>query len=507
MPVISENEKLLTIWNLNENKKRGLIPSALIAGSVYASWICTQNPFKLCKYGCSHTHNCLVGNKIKGSGCPFCSTRRCCVHNSIYITHSHLMDEWDYEKNEKLGLDPKTLSIGSNKLSYWICTRNLNLICKKECVHQWPSAICNRKKTGCPFCSKRQCCIHNSIYTTHSQLMIEWDYEKNEKIGLDPKTLSYGSGIGCHWKCRNGHEKFCAIQNRTDGNYHCKICSDLLRGVCHIDLSIYTTHYNKLAEWDYEKNEKLGLDPKVLSYGSGELVNWICKNGHEKFQRVQSRILNNCGDCYSLCDIEDSIHTTHPQLILEWDYEKNVLDPTKTRSGSHSPAYWICKKCDCKWSAIINSRALNGNGCSKCKHKTEVKLFKYLEKITPVVQQYKQDWCKKRRLCLFDFCIPELKLIIELDGAQHFRQISNWDSPTKTLSNDIFKMKCALENGYSVIRLLQEDAWNNDELWLDKYLKPHLKLQEPFTVIYISTDDVYGDHIVDMGNTSIIQFE
>ena len=141
-------------------------------------------------------------------------------------------------------------------------------------------------------------------------------------------------------------------------------------------------------------------------------------------------------------------------------------------------------------------------------NKTETKLLNYLLHPFPKISsQFKQEWCKKTRYLPYDFCIPDLKLIIELDGAQHFRQVHNWDSYTKTRSNDIFKMKCALENGYSIIRLLQEDVWNNDELWLDTHLKPHLKLQDAFTAIYISTHDMYTDHIIDMENTCIIQFE
>jgi SAM-dependent methyltransferase len=51
------------------------------------------------------------------------------------------------------------------------------------------------------------------------------------------------------------------------------------------------------------------------------------------------------------------------------------------------------------------------------------------------------------------------KIIIELDGAQHFKQVRNWGSPEKQQENDKYKMKMALQNGYSVIRLLQNDVY------------------------------------------------
>ena len=114
-----------------------------------------------------------------------------------------------------------------------------------------------------------------------------------------------------------------------------------------------------------------------------------------------------------------------------------------------------------------------GSWCPHCRNKTERKLHKYLLKIfTECIRSFKQDWCKNVKHLPFDFCILFLKIIIELDGNQHFKQISNWCSPLKNIQRDIFKMKKALENGFRIIRLLQEDVWNNDESWLDTHLKP-----------------------------------
>jgi hypothetical protein len=55
-------------------------------------------------------------------------------------------------------------------------------------------------------------------------------------------------------------------------------------------------------------------------------------------------------------------------------------------------------------------------------------------------------------------------IIIELDGLQHFKQVSNWKSPDDNLINDKYKMKCVNENNYSIIRILQDDVYN----WLKR---------------------------------------
>ena len=37
-------------------------------------------------------------------------------------------------------------------------------------------------------------------------LMAEWNWEKNNELDLDLKTLTLGSGKKVWWKCSKGHE-------------------------------------------------------------------------------------------------------------------------------------------------------------------------------------------------------------------------------------------------------------------------------------------------------------
>jgi very-short-patch-repair endonuclease len=108
---------------------------------------------------------------------------------------------------------------------------------------------------------------------------------------------------------------------------------------------------------------------------------------------------------------------------------------------------------------------LNEKRCNK----TEFKFYKKIKEIYPTVKrQYKVEWCKNK-LCLpFDFVIEELNIIIELDGEQHFKQISNWTSPEIQIEKDKYKLKCANENGFSVIRILQSDVSNDKFDWLEE---------------------------------------
>ena len=129
-------------------------------------------------------------------------------------------------------------------------------------------------------------------------------------------------------------------------------------------------------------------------------------------------------------------------------------------------------------------------------NKTEKKLNEKLSSIYPnLIYQYKVEWCKNletNRYLPFDFCIEEYKIIFELDGAHHFEQVSNWKSPEENQKKDLYKEKCANENGYSMIRILQEDVANDKNNWLNKLqnsIQTIINNPDLIQNIYISNDN------------------
>lgn len=104
--------------------------------------------------------------------------------------------------------------------------------------------------------------------------------------------------------------------------------------------------------------------------------------------------------------------------------------------------------------------------------KTEQKLYDFLTINFNFEVQREQtfEWCKNIIKLRFDFVIAKINLIIELDGAQHFKHVNpNWQSPEEIQYNDMKKMHAANEHGYSIVRVDQEDVWNNKNDW-DKKL-------------------------------------
>jgi hypothetical protein len=107
---------------------------------------------------------------------------------------------------------------------------------------------------------------------------------------------------------------------------------------------------------------------------------------------------------------------------------------------------------------------------------------------TNIVWGYRVDWCKNPETDChfpFDFCIEDYKIIIELDGAQHFEQIQDWMDPEETRKRDKYKMEAANTNGYTVIRLIWDDIYNDKNEWKSK-LQDSIKLYETPKNIFLS---------------------
>ena len=58
--------------------------------------------------------------------------------------------------------------------------------------------------------------------------------------------------------------------------------------------------------------------------------------------------------------------TEYPHLLKEWDYEKNLIHPTKYVIGSSKKVWWKCSICGHEWETEIRHRTLRGNDCPLC---------------------------------------------------------------------------------------------------------------------------------------------
>jgi very-short-patch-repair endonuclease/predicted SPOUT superfamily RNA methylase MTH1 len=138
--------------------------------------------------------------------------------------------------------------------------------------------------------------------------------------------------------------------------------------------------------------------------------------------------------------------------------------------------------CECKNETFTTfNNFQQGHKCNFCKNKTQAKLFNWLKQYFPnhiIENEKKFKWTKTDKSYLrYDFYIKKLNVLIELDGKQHFEQVSNWASPEEQQKKDNLKNNLANENGYKIIRICQQIVWNDKEDW-EKQLKNAINLNQ-----------------------------
>lgn len=278
---------------------------------------------------------------------------------------AHFVNEFpnlmsDWDFSKNTGIQPENMAAGSNKKVWWKCA---------VCGHEWQQCPNVRRLGGCPVCSHakgrqnmltKRLAKEGSLAVQFPELMKEWDFDNND---IDPNTILPQKNIKVWWKCKVcGHEWQSFLQSRTRKNSTgCPICGD--------------------------------------------------KKARDNFR--QNRLLKN-----------SSLAETHPQILREWDYKKNTINPHNITCQYSKPVHWICGFGH-EWAKPVNLRLRLNLNCPICaRHHgtsfTEQTLYYYINKAIPAESRYQLYGTE------IDIYIPSLNIGIEYDGLfYHSSQKSN----------------------------------------------------------------------------------
>ena len=469
--------------------------------------------------------------------CEICFERSFMSYDGLTKSGKKKVDCWNYEKND---IGPDRITKGSHKKFWFNCD-----VCEHEFESILKDVASNKKPTWCPYCSvptKRICFLSdcNHCYTKTFQSYMEKTSKGklkiecwSEKNSLSPREVLKGNDSKFWFVCDVCEHEFDASPDKITGELGrwCPYCCIPVKKLCNKEDCVIcfkktflsyagkTKNGKKKVDcWNYEKND---LDPIEVTLSSSNKYWFICDVCEHNFKSSPSKITSMnekwcpycCVNNKKLC-VDPECNFCKPRRFSSYmgmtsrgKFKKDCFDMIKNRTDIHNISisnkdlYWfICDVCGGSFKQCTNCiTSSKPKWCPFCKNKTEGKFKHYFENKYPEYKlkyQPKWDWCKSEKdNCLpFDFAIKKLKIIIEIDGEQHFSQVSNWCSPEDNLKNDIFKMKMANENGYTVIRILQDDIYCDKNDWenkLDKILKKH---DQP-TVYYIGCDVKYGKHM------------
>ena len=356
------------------------------------------------------------------------------------------------------------------------CSRVMG-VCKnsKECLPCFRRSFANHEKSL--FWGEENGVRPEEVATkSHKRFILRCSDCKHD---INPKLRCVASG---HW-C-----KYCTNKERCDSE-ECQHCYD----------NSFASH-PRSKDWHPTKNGE--TTPRQVALNDHCRYWFHCCNCKHDINPILSNIANEqwCKYCVNKrrCDAEecqycyDNSFASHPRS-KNWHPFKNESITSRQVALNDNKKYWFhCPDCKHDINPSLDKIA-SGKWCKYCKNKTEKKLFDWLLTIPSLLNPQHGvsfDWCRNHstnRHLPFDFYIKSLRLIIELDGVQHWLQVSNWNTPESTQATDLYKMTRAQEQGLTVIRICQEDVLYDRYDWKTALL-PHLYLHEQPTRILLDND-------------------
>lgn len=489
-------------WHYEKNNELGIDIEKCTRGlRIIVWWKCKINPC-----GC-HIWQASIKDRVhKGNKCPYCINRKICRHNSLAAKYPQLLEEWDYEKNI---VKPDEIAPGTGARIFWVCKVN-------PCgCHKWNTCATSRTRatktcvkgrirgsTKCPFCTGTKVCKHSSLAGKFPELMVEWDYEKNS---INPEKVGPYCNDTAYWICKSNpcgcHKWENQICNRTGQGAGCPYCSN--HKMCLHNNFAYQ-YPNLLLEWDYEMNE---VNPYEIAPKSDLKVWWICSKNpcgcHKWSTILNNRTIRNCNCPYcsgrKTCS-HSSFAIKYPNLLTEWDYKRNSIDPYTIDIRSTLYVYWICSKNrDHKWKCILYSRVNHKTGCPRCKRsKGEFAIVNFFKQKynVEVQEQYRNELCYDIALLPFDIYVEQFNLLIEFDGEHHFIENSYYNHKNHNFADRIMKDQIktafAVFYSFSLLRIAYTDIDRVDELIEKIISKIQITRQR---CIKFSNKELYKDHI------------
>lgn len=234
-------------------------------------------------------------------------------------------------------------------------------------------------------------------------------------------------------------------------------------------------------QWNFEKNSNLGLDVYKITQGSGKKAWWVCSHEHEWQTAVHHRAGDRKQDCPYCSGNKvlkgfNDLWTTHPEVARNlWDTNDGYL----YSQGSDQKVNWKCRECkSIIKNKVIHSVMRQGVYCTSCRDGMsfgEKVIYSLLEQNNiEFMNDVAMEWSGRKR---YDFYLPTQNTIIEVNGKQHYEEMSgSWQDGgglEYEMKNDAFKMKIAMDNGIEEYIVL--DARESTIDWMENSVR-HSKL-------------------------------
>nr|DAF82518.1 MAG TPA: restriction enzyme [Caudoviricetes sp.] len=308
-------------------------------------------------------------------------------------------------------------------------------------------------------------------------------YHKNE-VTIDDKNKK-NNNVYIRVKCPYCKREYDVIFNHFNRGSKCSSC-------CHTYDNSFAYYIEeelneKLEDyWDFEENEKRGINPYCITRRSHEKIILICneKYYHGNYITTPAHFLEGkrcpyCSKKVGKIHPKDSFGSLYPDKAKYWS-PNNKKSPFEVTPRSGNKYKFICQECGGEFERnLANLNQVDrGVFCRECNSsQLEIKTKNILEKYNI---DYKTQIKYEGLLGLgngnlsYDFYLPNYNLLIECQGEQHESWQKTWitkEDFERQLEHDKRKRNYAKENNIRLLEIWYYDIDNIEEILIKELNK------------------------------------
>ena len=304
-----------------------------------------------------------------------------------------------------------------------------------------------------------------------------------------PRLVCKGSNQWAFWTCDECSHVFRAqpVDVAVHGQW-CPFCAN--RQIC----SCAKCYPNSLAATLPTSKRFLSCgdveDAALMRKTSNKKAKFECVHCKHQFeQTISDAVKKPCKYCShrAVCEEPDCSFCVpntiagDAKLLTLWN---DGRPPHSVFRNANFQCSWKCARHG-EFTATPNHVQRDGSGCPTCNGSFgERCVADWLSDVDNVVEEWKQPWCRMTHLLRFDFFLTQRRVIVEVDGRQHFEPVAHFGGEARFEEgrrNDLHKMHCAIAQGIPMVRLSATDVVRGSKdwrAWLLLVFRLHVKLRD-----------------------------